>query len=97
MDTLKNEMLIILNQLNEIFDSHNYEHLQLLLYLTYLNNHEDKEINQIINQLIFKIKNQNEKEEEKSNIPKDISHPYPLGNDINNYFISCKFQDFLDL
>lgn len=100
MDISKNEMLNILHNLNDMFDKNNCEHLQLLLYLTYLNDREDKEINQLIEQLILKTKISNDCiNQEKiccSNKIIDFSHPYSQSDNLNAYFVSHKFRDFLD-
>ena len=99
MDISKNEMLNILNNLNEIFDKNNCEHLQLLLYLIYLNDYKDKDINQAIDQLILKTKTTNGDCIASTKIcdkPKDIAHPYPQSDNLGNYYISFKFQNFLN-
>lgn len=98
MDISKNEMLNILNNLNEMFDKNNCEHLQLLLYLIYLNDYKDKDINQAIDQLILKTKTINDCAvfKEECNKPKDVTHPYPQPDNLGNYYISFKFQNFLN-
>lgn len=94
MDTLNSEMQNMLNNLYNMFDKNNCEHLQLLIYIMYLNGNKDENINQMIQQCVLKIKNSNE--ENNCCKPVDISHPYPLKTNIKDRFVSTITEEFLN-
>ena len=99
MNISNKEILNVLQNLNEIFDKNNCEHLQLLLYLIYNYHHIDDAIDSIIDQLILQTKDFDicqQSSQQYCNII-DISHPYPLRDKLNDQFISERFESFYNL